>query len=130
MNFFPGKDLPEYMYGAKMTPTGDGRGLLMTYEKSIQSFLCKSQTNCYWAKEEIELEISRRYHVMLTVPASLVDNCDCKLNSNGTCKCPIGVIGDACDQCKQGYWGLHQNSSLACKSKCFEIFKQLIIGDY
>ena len=116
MKSFSGKDLPTYVNGNKITTTGDGRGLLMTYRKQIFSFSCVSQTNCYWTKEETELEISRRGHIMLAVPASLVDNCDCQLNSDGTCKCPPGVIGDACDRCKQGYWGLHQNDTLSCKS--------------
>ena len=105
------------MFGAKITPTGDGKGLLMTYHKAIYSFKCKSKTNCQWIKKESELEIEREDHIMLSVPASLVDSCGCQLNSTGACNCPAGVIGDTCDRCKQGYWGLHQNDSLGCKSE-------------
>ena len=56
---------------------------------------------------------------MLTVPTSLVENCDCEQNSNGDCKCPGGAIGDACDRCKDGYWGLDLDGSLGCKSEFF-----------
>ena len=106
-----------------MTTTGNGKGLLMTYENEIYSFNCDSQTTCFWIQEEIELKKYRRDHLMITVPASLVDNCDCQLNSDGVCRCPTGVTGEACDQCKQGYWGLQQNDSLACKSKFYKLFK-------
>ena len=116
-----------------MTTTGNGKGLLMTYKKAIYSFDCDSPTTCFWTEEETKLKISRRNHIMLTVPTSVVDDCDCQLNSDGVCRCPTGVTGEACDQCKQGYWGLQQNDSLACKSKFCkfsEIFYHYLSCDY
>ena len=117
--YFSGKYLPVSMDGPKMTPTGDGSGMIMTYEDKIYSFKCESQTNCYWNTEKTSLEISRERHIMLTIPSSLVENCDCELTSSGDCRCPAGVIGDACDRCKDGYWGLDPDGSLGCKSEFF-----------
>ena len=97
-----------------MTQTGDSKGLVMTHGKEVYSFHCASSTNCYWKKEDYELKIKRTLHIMLTVPPSLVQTSDCELNANGVCRCPIGVVGDKCDQCKNMYWGLDQNG---CKSK-------------
>ena len=66
------------MYASKMTPTADGKGLLLSQDNSIFSFNCVSETNCAWTKTDIQLKIKRRYHVMLTVPAALVDQCECE----------------------------------------------------
>ena len=111
------------MYGAKMTTTGNGKGLLMTYLTKIYSFDCDSPTTCFWIEEETKLKIGRDFHLMLTVPTSVVEDCDCQLNSDGVCRCPTGVTGEACDQCKLGYWGLQQNDSLECKSKFYKFFE-------
>jgi len=69
------EDLPVEMYGPRMTHTADKKNLLMTYEKGIYSFNCRSSNDCHWTKESYELEISRRYHILMTVPSSLVENC-------------------------------------------------------
>lgn len=100
-----------------MTPTGDGKSLVMTYQRGIYSFHCKSRTNCYWNTTEYELEISREAHIMMTIPSSLVENCDCELNFNENCRCGTGIIGDDCDQCKDGYWGFDQEDHIGCESE-------------
>ena len=105
------------MAGSGMTTTGNGRGLVMTHETGLYSFHCKSQTNCFWVREETELKISRSDHIMLTVPSTLVDNCDCDLDTSGNCKCPAGVTGDDCDRCKESYWGLDLDGENGCKRK-------------
>merc|ERR1711971_1390193 len=61
--------------GPRMTHTTNKKGLLMTYERGIYSFDCRSSNDCYWTKESYELETSRRAHVMIMVPPSLVENC-------------------------------------------------------
>ena len=58
-----------------MTKTGDGQGLLLTYNKGVYSFFCENATNCYWKSKPYSLEIERPFHVMFRVPASLVDEC-------------------------------------------------------
>jgi len=73
---FSGEDLPVSMdEGPRMTHTNNKKGLLMTYERGIYSFQCRSSNDCYWKKESYELETVRRYHVMIMVPSSLVENC-------------------------------------------------------
>merc|ERR1719221_1462486 len=74
------KNLPTYMFGAKMTTSGNGKGLLMTYEDKIYSFDCDSPTTCFWTEEETKLKIRRHTHLMFTVPTSLVEECYCQLN--------------------------------------------------
>ena len=63
--------------GAKITTTADGKGLLMTYNKGIYDFQCTSANNCFWTKKDYELQISRAYHLFLTVPSSLLEDCYC-----------------------------------------------------
>ena len=122
MNFISGQNVPLPLKGGpKMTTTSDGKGLIMTYEKAVYSFHCKSQTNCFWTKEETQLQISRKYHMMLTIPSTLVENCDCELDDNGNCKCPAGVTGEECDICQLGYWGLNHDGKNRCKSKFLSI---------
>ena len=104
------------MPNLRMTQTGDSKGLVMTHDKVVYSFYCASSTNCYWEKEDYELKIERTSHEILTVPTFLVQTCDCELNANGECRCPIGVTGKRCDKCKNEYWGLNQNG---CKSEFF-----------
>ena len=84
-------------YGPRMAPTGDGKQLIMTYEKGVYSFHCDTPNQCYWNTEIHELGISRYGHVMMTVPTSLVENCGCELDSTGDCKCPATVTGQECD---------------------------------
>ena len=105
--------------GSKMTTTGNGKGLLMTHEDKIYSFDCDSATSCFWTEKETKLKISREDHLMFTVPTSVVDDCDCQLNSLKECKCPPGVIADGCDRCKDDYWGLDVAKSIGCKSESF-----------
>jgi len=69
------EDLPVRMHEPQMTHTTNKKGLLMTYRKGIYSFQCRSSNDCYWTKESYELETVRRYHVMIMVPSSLVENC-------------------------------------------------------
>ena len=58
-----------------MTSTEDGRGLIMTLYEKIYKFNCASANDCYFVKDVNELEISRRSHILLKVPASLVNEC-------------------------------------------------------
>jgi len=70
------KDLPLDMTdGPRMTTTKNKNQLLMTYEKGIYSFNCRSGDDCYWEKKTSELQSYRRYHIMMKVPASMVENC-------------------------------------------------------
>jgi len=70
------ENLPTKMvWGPRMTHTANKKGLLMTYYSGVYSFHCRSSNDCSWTKESYELKISRRDHVMMTVPESLVENC-------------------------------------------------------
>ena len=113
-----GQDLPYGVSsGAAISPTPDGKGLHMTFEKNVYSFHCQSKTQCNWVTEKYELQTSRRYHLMITVPSVLLENCGCELNSSGDCKCKPGITGPRCDRCKPGYWGLTDENG--CKSEYF-----------
>ena len=61
--------------GPRMTTTATGDGLIMTYRKGIYRFKCTSSDSCFFEKDDEELKIDRRFHVLLTVPASLVEDC-------------------------------------------------------
>ena len=66
-------------YGPQMSQIGDGNELLMTYEKQIYSFHCddsgpESTTQCFWSNND-QLQVERQYHVMMTVPSSIVEDC-------------------------------------------------------
>lgn len=66
-------------YGPQMSQIGDGNELLMTYEKQIYSFHCddsgpESSTQCFWSNND-QLQVERQYHVMMTVPSSIVEDC-------------------------------------------------------
>ena len=109
-------------FGPRMSPSGDGKQLIMTYDKGVYSFQCDTPNQCYWNTENHELGISRfDGHIMMTVPTSLVENCGCELNSTGDCKCPAAVTGQECDRCKDGYWGLNKNGVMGCSSKFYRI---------
>ena len=58
-----------------MTSTEDGRGLIMTYLNKIYKFNCASANDCYFVEDVNELKISRQNHILLKVPASLVNEC-------------------------------------------------------
>ena len=85
--------------------------------QGIYSFHCDNPMHCYWNSTIYELEVSREAHVMLYVPSSLVENCDCELDDNGSCRCRTGVFGNACDQCMNGYWGFDKDDHTGCKSE-------------
>ena len=104
-------------FGPRISPTGDKNGLLLTYEKGVYSFHCDTPSQCYWRTEPYNLEISRRFHISLTVSSSLLDQCNCELNSNGDCEYLIGVDGLNSSICVEGFWGLNQNDKISCKSK-------------
>merc|ERR1712223_831244 len=55
----------------------------MTFLKGIYSFKCTSEKLCIWTKEPQELQISRRYHIALTVPSALMKNCPLQENNLG-----------------------------------------------
>ena len=117
---FLGHDLPYGVSsGAAMNQNPDGKGLHLTYDKNVFSFICQSKTQCYWVKERFELQISRRNHMMINVPSSLLDNCGCELNSLGDCRCKPGVTGPRCNQCQVGYWGIRGLDVEGCISKKF-----------
>ena len=58
----------------RIATTAKGDGLIMTYEKSIYSFKCVSSDSCFFQKDG-DLKINRTWHILLTVPASLVEDC-------------------------------------------------------
>ena len=72
-------------FGPKMSQTIDGKGLLMTHLNDVYSFVCNNPNDCYWKTENYQLEIPRTFHIMMNVPTSLVENCNCKIDQNGTC---------------------------------------------
>ena len=74
--FVSGEDLPWRIQSyAKMTESANRKGLLITNYKLVYSFQCSSSSDCRWVKESYELKVSRYGHVMLKVPASLVEDC-------------------------------------------------------
>ena len=62
-------------YGPKITTTAKGDGLIMTLDKLIYRFKCVSSDSCFFEKDEHKLQIYRDHHILLTVPASLVEDC-------------------------------------------------------
>jgi len=69
------KELSVEMHGPRITATGKGDGLIMTYDRGIYKFRCDSANSCYFEKEDDELQIERRDPILLTVPTSFVENC-------------------------------------------------------
>ena len=60
----------------KMTTTGAGDGLMMTYKKGIYRFKCVSSDSCFFEKDGGDkLKFKRTWHIQLAVPASLVEDC-------------------------------------------------------
>ena len=73
---FSGKELPDNVWGgSSMTTTAEGDGLIMTYGQAIYRFKCVSSDSCFFEIDEHKLRIYRDHHILLTVPASLVEDC-------------------------------------------------------
>ena len=74
---FLGEDLPNAIGpGPRISPTAGNKGLLMTYQNDVYSFHCESHIQCYWRLEEYKLKVERFAHVMMTVPSSLIKDCN------------------------------------------------------
>jgi len=69
------ENLPVQMWRPRMITTKNENQLLMIHNEGIYSFNCRSSNDCYWEKKTSELQICRRDHVMMKVPASMVENC-------------------------------------------------------
>ena len=81
----------DYWSYPKMTPTADGKGLLMSFNAGIfknkntkygktnpsyvYGFHCASPNECFWEKKEYELKSITYGNQFLTVPSSLVEDC-------------------------------------------------------
>merc|ERR1712019_99654 len=53
------QNLPtEMKYGPSMTPTADGKGLLLSYWNSVYSFICQSETNCWFTTTQNQEKLS------------------------------------------------------------------------
>ena len=61
--------------GPKMTKTAQGDGLIIMFNKGIYRFKCVSSESCFFEKDDNELKIRRAEHILLSVPASLVEDC-------------------------------------------------------
>ena len=73
--FFSGQDLPVSMNGPRITTSGKVDHMIMTFNKGIYHFKCVSSDSCFFEKEADELKISRSFHILLSVPAALVEDC-------------------------------------------------------
>merc|ERR1712223_120636 len=70
------QDFPTVMDASPMmTPTADGKGLLLSKDHSVYSFICQSETSCWFTTTDIQLKIRSRSHLMFTVPTSLLSEC-------------------------------------------------------
>ena len=87
-----------------MTPTKDGKGLILSYFTELYSFRCDAPNQCYWLNAGYELKMNRFWHIMMNVPSVLVERCDCTLDSSEDCQCPTGTTGANCGECKEGFW--------------------------
>ena len=76
-NIFQADPLPRkvYFFGSKMATSSQGDGLIMTVEREVYTFKCKSETSCKWSQQHYLLQISRMDHVMLPVSTSFLENC-------------------------------------------------------
>ena len=72
---FSGQDLPVSMIGPRITTSGKVDHMIMTFNKGIYHFKCVSSDSCFFEKEADELKISRSFHILLSVPAALVEDC-------------------------------------------------------
>ena len=67
--------LPRAMIGHRMSPTTDGKSVILTYEKQIYRLNCQKGRQCTWETLANVLQISRRGHIQLTVPKKVLNNC-------------------------------------------------------
>ena len=67
--------LPETMVWNRMSPTPDGKSVILTYKKQIYRLNCQKGRQCTWEKLPYELQISRQNHIQLTVPKKVLNNC-------------------------------------------------------
>ena len=67
--------LPKKMYGPRMSPTPDGKSVILTYGKKIYRLICQKGRQCTWETLPNELQISRTSHIQLTVPKKVLNNC-------------------------------------------------------
>ena len=67
--------LPEKMYGLRMSPTPDGKSVILTHEKQIYRLNCQKGRRWTWETLPNELQISRKGHIQLTVPKNVLNNC-------------------------------------------------------
>ena len=74
-HLFSGQDLPDPLRGPAMTTTAKGDGLIMTRGTGIYRFKCVSSDSCFFEKDYNKLQISRELHILLMVPAALVEDC-------------------------------------------------------
>jgi len=73
----PTGDVPvDLYYGAQMTTTQNGDSVLLTYGKDIFKLYCTNTTSCLWKKESNSLQIYRQWHLIFTVPSTLLENCN------------------------------------------------------
>ena len=73
---FSGEDVPRMDAGPQMTPSADGKGLLLTHTDDIFTFSCEDETNCLWTMMDIKLKNFVTWHKMFTVPESFYTS-DC-----------------------------------------------------
>ena len=66
--------LPKAMGDARMSPTPDGKSVILTHEKKIYRLNCQKGRQCTWETLPNELQISRTAHIQLTVP-KVFNNC-------------------------------------------------------
>ena len=67
--------LPKAIKGLRMSPTPDGKSVILTYKKKIYGLICQKGQQCTWKTLPNELQISRRGHIQLTVPKKVLNNC-------------------------------------------------------
>ena len=67
--------LPKAMGYPRMSPTLDGKSVILTQGKNIYRLNCQKGCQCTWETLPNELQISRTYHIQLTVPKKALNNC-------------------------------------------------------
>ena len=65
-------DVPLASVGPRMSPTASGDNVILTLYNSIYTLEVSGSTY-QWIKKSQQLSISRRNHVQLTVPSTLID---------------------------------------------------------
>ena len=74
---FSAANLPKKMIGPGMSPSPDGSSVVLTQEKDMYKLNCQSFITgfiqCTWESLPNKLQVSRQYHIQVTVPA--VQNC-------------------------------------------------------